>query len=117
MYSIKVTDTNDLVGSVKGLSDIDLKHQVDSCVTICRAIMSNEPRDDINTDLYMYCSSRFGSLVDYTLIVLDEYVRRNEHLSDAETFRKLHDKIAETKDMFLELCGAEDFDWEYVNTL
>lgn len=119
-YNIIVRDTTDTKKNVKSLSDAELYDQMKTCMAICNCVTSCGESEPVNKDLIMYCSTRIGDLIDYTLDLMSEYLERGG-MTDIDKshakLQKLQGRINMAKSKIAPFFKGDSIDWNYISTL
>ena len=119
-YNIIVRDTTDTKKNVKSLSDAELYDQMKTCMAICNCVTSCGEPEPVNKDLIMYCSTRIGDLIDYTLDLMSEYLERGG-MTDIDKshakLQKLQGRINMAKSKIAPFFKGDSIDWNYISTL
>ena len=119
-YNIIVRDTTDTKKNVKRLSDAELYDQMKTCMAICNCVTSCGEPEPVNKDLIMYCSTRIGDMIDYTLDLMSEYLERGG-MTDIDKskvkLQKLQGRINMAKSKIAPFFKGDSIDWNYISTL
>lgn len=107
--------------NAKALADAELLEQFETCLDICIAILdTNIDQDDENKELYDYCTTRLGDLVDYLLELLNEYIARGgDKLTDEQikAMKRLQKNIKMKSNHLVNMYKSNHIDWDFIQTI